>query len=61
MAGVDAQGVEVRGPAGERFDEILTPEALELVAALHRELDPLRRLSPGEIDRILTRIEEVRD
>lgn len=28
---------------------------------LHRELEPLRRLSPGEIDRILTRIEEVRD
>ena len=28
---------------------------------LYGELDPLRRLSPSEIDRILTRIEEVRD
>ncbi|GAA1435227.1 hypothetical protein GCM10009641_30830 [Mycobacterium cookii] len=32
-----------------------------LAEDLRRELDPLRRLSPGEIDRILTRIEEVRD
>src|SRR5215210_9308558 len=43
MASVDVQGVELRGPAGDRFDEILTPDALELVAALHRELDPRRR------------------
>lgn len=33
----------------------------ELAEALRRELDPVRRLSPAEIDRILTRIEEVRD
>ena len=32
-----------------------------LADELRHELDPLRRLSPGEIDRILTRIEEVRD
>ena len=32
-----------------------------LAEALSIELDPVRRLSPAEIDRILTRIEEVRD
>ena len=33
----------------------------DLAVALHRELDPVLRLSPTEIDRILTRIEESRD
>jgi hypothetical protein len=33
----------------------------ELAATLHHELTPTRRLSPAEIDRILTRIEDVRD
>jgi hypothetical protein len=32
-----------------------------LADTLRAELDPVRRLSPAEIDRILTRIEEVRD
>lgn len=32
-----------------------------LADTLRRELDPVRRLSPAEIDRILTRIEEARD
>ncbi|MFL5884609.1 MAG: malate synthase A [Thermoleophilaceae bacterium] len=36
------QAVEVRGPDGERFDEVLTPEALEFVAGLHREFDSTR-------------------
>jgi malate synthase len=36
-------GVEIRGPQGERFDEVLTADALELVARLHRELDATRR------------------
>jgi malate synthase len=31
-------GVEIAGPSGDRFDEILTPEALDLIAVLHREL-----------------------
>ncbi len=31
-------GVEIAGPAGNRFDEILTPDALDLIATLHREL-----------------------
>jgi malate synthase len=34
---------EVRGPGLRRFDEILTPDALALVARLHRELDSQRR------------------
>lgn len=32
-----------------------------LADALRQELDPVRRLSPADIDRILTRIEDVRD
>jgi malate synthase len=43
MASVDVQGVEVRGDAGERFEEILTPAALELLGGLHREFDSRRR------------------
>jgi malate synthase len=36
-------GVEIAGPSGNRYDEILTPEALDLVAVLHRELGQRRR------------------
>jgi len=36
-------GVEIAGPSGDRFDQILTPDALNLVAALHRELGARRR------------------
>jgi malate synthase len=36
-------GVEITGPDVPRADEVLTPQALELVAALHRELDGRRR------------------
>jgi hypothetical protein len=32
-----------------------------LAESIHHELEPVRRLSPAEIDRILTRIEEARD
>jgi malate synthase len=35
-------GIEVRGPRLERFDEILTPEALGFVARLHREFNATR-------------------
>ena len=35
-------GVEITGPMHARFDEILTDQALELVALLHRELNPRR-------------------
>src|ERR1700734_1456524 len=40
-------GVEVTGPAGPRYDEILTPEALTLIAALQRELGPRRGGQPA--------------
>jgi malate synthase len=40
MPGTD--GVEITGPSGDRYDEILTPEAIGLIAALHRELQPRR-------------------
>jgi malate synthase len=36
MPGTD--GVEITGPSGDRYDEILTPEAIGLIATLHREL-----------------------
>ena len=36
-------GVEITGPMHERYDEVLTPEALALLAALHRSFDARRR------------------
>ncbi len=36
MPGTD--GVEITGPSGDRYDEILTPEAMGLLATLHGEL-----------------------
>jgi malate synthase len=38
----ETEGVQITGPAGDRYDEILTADALALVAALHRELAPRR-------------------
>jgi malate synthase len=36
-------GIEVTGPIHARFDEILTPGALDLIATLHRTFDSRRR------------------
>ncbi len=36
-------GVEITGPMHERYDEMLTPAALGLLAALHREFEPTRQ------------------
>ncbi len=36
------KGVQVTGPMGERYDSVLTPEALELLAELHRTFDGRR-------------------
>ncbi|HEX2416874.1 MAG TPA: malate synthase A [Micromonosporaceae bacterium] len=36
-------GVTVVGPLHERYEEILTPKALELLADLHRRFEPRRR------------------
>jgi malate synthase len=43
MASVEVGGVEVRAPVEGRLEEVLTPDALDLVSALHRELDSTRR------------------
>ena len=43
MSTVDIAGVEIKGPEVERSEKVLTPDALELVALLHRELDTRRR------------------
>jgi malate synthase len=40
MPGTD--GIEITGPHGDRYGEILTPDALALVARLQRELGPRR-------------------
>ena len=37
--------VEITGPYGDRYDEILTPQAIDLIAALHAELGPRRAWS----------------
>jgi malate synthase len=36
------RGVEIKGPMHERYDEVLTPEALALLAELHRSFDARR-------------------
>jgi len=38
----ETDGVQITAPAGDRYDEILTGEALGLLAELHRELGPRR-------------------
>jgi malate synthase len=43
VTSVHLEGVEIKGPRGDRFDEILTADALELVARLHRDFDATRR------------------
>jgi len=37
------EGVHISGALGPRFDEVLTPRALGLIALLHRQLDGRRR------------------
>ncbi len=65
-------GVEIAGPSGSRYDEILTPEALDLIAVLHRELglrrvdllaaraDRQQELSAGAMLDFLTSTESIR-
>ena len=38
----EIEGVQITGPVGDRYDEILTDEALTLIVALHRELGSRR-------------------
>ena len=42
VQGSTVEGVEVTGARSDRYDEVLTPQALELIARLHRELNPRR-------------------
>ncbi|WBQ04783.1 malate synthase A [Kribbella sp. CA-293567] len=50
--------VEVTGPKHDRYDEILSERALELIGLLHRELNP-RRLEL--LERRRTRVQEIAD
>ncbi|MGI8528264.1 MAG: malate synthase A [Geodermatophilaceae bacterium] len=36
-------GIQVRGPMHDRYDDVLTAPAMELLGTLHREFDPQRR------------------
>jgi len=40
--GIHTAGIEIAGSTRERFDEVLTPAALEFLAALHSEFNPRR-------------------
>jgi malate synthase len=67
-----SDGIEVRGHSEDRFDEILTPQALAFVADLHRRFDGRRRqllsarkerqarLDAGELPDFLPETEHVR-
>jgi hypothetical protein len=35
----ESAGIDVTGPEHERFDDVRTPEALDVKAAVHREFD----------------------
>jgi len=68
-----AAGVEVRGPRQARFDEVLSGPALEFIARLHREFNPVReqllqarrgvqaRLDGGELPSFLAETQSIRD
>ena len=68
-----AAGVEVRGARLPRFDDVLTPTALEFVARLHREFNPTReallkarrerqvRLDAGELLDFLPETRDIRE
>src|SRR5690242_3813682 len=43
MASVDVKGLEIHAPVRDRMEEVLTPDALEFVAGLHREFEPTRQ------------------
>ena len=65
-------GVEITGPMASGYDEVLTPEALELLAELHRKFDagggscsrppgPLRRSPPAARSTSCPRPQDVRE
>ena len=66
-------GVQINAPIHPRFDEILTKDALELVAKLHRAFEPRRkellaarivrqaRIDAGEMPDFLPETKHVRE
>jgi malate synthase len=68
-----AEGVQITGDSSKRYDEVLTPAALELLADLHRSFDARRlellearedryaRLVAGEMLQFLPETQHVRD
>src|ERR1700759_1405451 len=66
-------GVEIKGPRGPRYDEILTQDALAFLAGLHRAFDARRlaliatraerqaRLDAGALPDFLAETKAVRD
>src|SRR3954467_14592695 len=68
-----ASGLEIAGARQDRDDEVLTPRALELIALLHRELNPrrlellaarqdrVRALAAGDTLRFLPETAHIRD
>ncbi|MFT4047806.1 MAG: malate synthase A [Solimonas sp.] len=66
-------GLQINAPIEARFDEILTPEALEFVAKLHRAFEPRRqellkkrverqaRIDAGELPDFLPETKAIRD
>jgi malate synthase len=73
MATVDVQGVQINAPVEGRLAELLTPQALEFVATLHRKFNPTReqllqrrrkrqaRLDAGELLDFLPETKDVRE
>src|SRR3954464_8353564 len=43
MASIDVRGLEIHAPVSGRMEEVLTPEAVEFVAGLHREFKRTRQ------------------
>jgi len=73
MTTSSAAGVEVRGQRLARFDEVLTPDALDFLGKLHREFNPTReallqqrrerqqRFDAGELPDFLAETQSVRE
>ena len=69
----DKNGVEIRGGMRQRWDEILTPDAVQFVAMLQREFNPRRdellrkreerkkRLDAGELPDFLPETKNIRE
>src|SRR3546814_5332172 len=67
------EGMQINAPMHPRFDEILTPDALALVAKLHRAFEPRRqellkarvarqaRIDAGELPDFLPETRSVRE